>query len=66
MATPPASVGVPLEEVAWRGVGEIFPRIRVVATRLVGEDKIEAAGGGLLVEIVGCVEELLGSKGFAS
>lgn len=60
---PPASVGVPLEEVAMRGVGEILPRVRVVASRLVG---IESAGGRWPIETVGLVAELLGSKGSAS
>lgn len=66
MARPPASVGVPLEEVALSGVGEILPRVRVVASRLVGEDAIESAGGRWPIETVGLVAELLGSKGSAS
>ena len=67
VARPPASVGVPLEEVALRGVGEILPRVRVeVALRFVGEDGIESAGGRWPIETVGLVAELLGSKGSAS
>jgi hypothetical protein len=68
-ARPPASVGGPLEAVALRGVGEILPRVRVVASRLVGEDGIELAGGRWPIETVGLVAELaemLGSKGSAS
>jgi hypothetical protein len=61
VARPLASVGVPLEEVALRGVGEILPRVRVVASGLVGEDEIESAGGRWPI-----VAELLGSKGSAS
>lgn len=66
MARPPASVGVPLEEVALRGIEEILPRVRVVASRLVGEDGIESDGGRWPIETVGLVAELLGSKGSAS
>ncbi len=70
MARPPASVGVLLEEVALRGVREICPRIKVVASRLVGEDGIESAGGRWPIETVGLVAKLvaklLGSKGSTS
>ena len=61
MAGPLASVGVPLEEVALRGVGEILPRVTVVASRPVGEDGIESAGGRWPIETIGLVAELRGS-----
>jgi hypothetical protein len=66
VARPPASVGVPLKEVALRGIEEVLPRVRVVASRLVGEDGIESAGGRWPIETVGLVAEMLGSKGSAS
>jgi hypothetical protein len=66
VARPLASVGVPLKEVALRGVGEILPRVRVVVSGLVGEDEIESAGGRWPIETVGLVAGLLGSKGSAS
>jgi hypothetical protein len=67
VARPLASVGVPLEEeVALRGVGEILPRVRVVASRLIVEDEFESVGGRWPIETVGLVAELLGSKGSAS
>jgi hypothetical protein len=67
VARPPTSVGVPLEEeVASRGVGEILPRVRVVASRLVVEDEFESVGGRWSIETVGLVAELVGSKGSAS
>lgn len=65
MARPPASVGVPLEDVALRGVGETLPRVRVVVSRI-REDGIESAGGRWPVDAVGPVAELQGSKGSAS
>jgi hypothetical protein len=68
VARPPTSVGVPLEEegVALRGVGEILPRVRVVASRLVVEDEFKSVGGRWSIETVGLVAELVGSKGSAS
>jgi hypothetical protein len=67
VARPPNSVGVLLEEVALRGVGEMLPRVRDLASRLIGEDGIESAGGRWRIEtVVGLVAELLGSKGSAS
>lgn len=66
VARPPASVGVPLEEVALRGEGEILPRVGVAVSRVIDEDGFESAGGRWLVETIGLVAELLGSKGSAS
>jgi hypothetical protein len=66
VARPPAWVGVPSEEVALSGVGETSPRVRVVATRPVGEEGLETAGGRWLVETVGFAVELLGSEDLAS
>ena len=56
-----ASVGVPLEEVALRGVGETLPCVGAVASRLVGEEEIESIGGRCSIETLGLEAELQGS-----
>lgn len=66
VARPLAWVGVPSEGVALSRVGETSSPVRVVATRPVGEEEVEATGGRWPVETVEFVVEILGSKDSAS
>ena len=63
VASPLAWAGVPSEGVP---LGETSPPVRVVATRSVGEEEVEAAGGRWPVETVELVVEILGSIDSAS
>ena len=66
VAKPLAWVGVTSEGVALSRVGETSSIGRVEATRPVGEEGLEAAGGRWPVETVDFVVELLCSRDSAS